>query len=103
MTWRNWRGTLVLLVAVTGLAPLSAGTSWADACFESSDDPVPNCQIQAQPPINFGASKTHYHTFSCTEPNSLFLGNADGYPGSSGYDFDNHWLYSVANIPDIRQ
>lgn len=33
--------------------------------------------------------KTHYHTFSCTGTNLLFLGNDGGFPVSPGYDFDN--------------
>ena len=53
---------------------------------------VPSCRIQAQPPINFGTLKTHCHRFSCAQPDLLFLGNDDGYPGSSGCDFDSSCL-----------
>lgn len=79
-----------LLAALACLATLAAGTVRADdACTASGGGEAAGCQIQKQPPINFGTLKSHYHTFSCTGTNLLFLGNDEGYPGTFGFDFDN--------------
>ena len=103
MTWRSWRSTLMLLVAAAGVSPLSAGTSWAGACDDPTDPSphprqIPNCTELKLGPYGFKKFQHTYWNTSCPEPNSLFLGNADGFPGDSGYEIDNNcfsvWQYT---------
>jgi hypothetical protein len=103
MTSYRWRGALALLAAVVGLLPLLAGTSWASPCDDPTDPSpnprqIPNCVVVKYGPYGFTKFQHTQWKASCPEPNSLFLGNDEGFPGDPGYEVDNNcfsfWVYT---------
>ena len=95
MTCRNRQKLLVLLAAATGLSIMSIGTAWAGGCDDPSDPgphprQIPKCVELNLGPYGFEKFQHTRWKASCPEPNALFLGNADGYPGDWGYEIDNN-------------
>lgn len=103
MTSRAWRGAVALLVALVAVLPVMAGVAQAGPCDDPTDTSpnprqIPNCVVVTYGPYAFTKFQHAQWKASCPEPNSLFLGNAQGYLGDQGFEVDNNcfsfWVYT---------
>jgi hypothetical protein len=106
MTRRNGQNLLVLLAAAIGLSLLSTGSSWAGACDDPTDPnpnprQIPKCVVLKLGPYGFDKFQHTHWNASCPSPNTLFLGNDDGYLGDPGYEVDNNCFSVWEDTPQF--
>lgn len=103
MTRHHGRAASVLPAVIVGWLMLGTGTAWASPCDDPTDTnpnprQIPNCVVVKYGPYGFTKFQHTQWKASCPEPNGLFLGNADGYPGDWGFEVDNNcfsfWVYT---------